>query len=837
MGSESFSDEAARELLKLQDRLRVLSDVTRRFAEATTDYSRLLDSVAHELGEVIGDSCVVFLLDDGGESLSAVALHAADPQALQQFRDSFATRRLQLSDQPALRQILATGEALLVPRLATRTESSPEQARWEKQLGLHSVLVVPLRVQGRSLGALTLGRFRAESPPFDAADLELAKNLADHAALAIENARLYEVAAEARRSAEQAQTATQRAQEARRQFVENSPIARYIVDATTLDLLDGNAAALALYGYARDEFLKLNLVELRHPQDAERLSGMMTAAGDDHTSGVARHRRKDGSTIYVEGGSQVSTFKGRPARFVVVNDQTKRVEAELARDESEKRLHRTLDDMNEGYTIMGRDLRYLYMNRAGAEQTHLPRAQLIGKTPMELYPGFEGTPIHLALKRAVEEGVRQRIEEEFLHADGEIGCFELNIQPVPEGLVVLSSDQTERRRVEKRRDSLEGQLRQAQKLEAIGRLAGGVAHDFNNLLSIILGYGEDMLSELPPESPLRDDLEQIQSAANRAAELTRQLLMFSRQQVLEPKVMSLNDVLDGLERMLSRVLGEQLELKFVRSPELGRVRADRGSIEQVIINLAVNARDAMPSGGRLTIETANVSVDEEFVLQHLGSTPGEYVFLGVTDTGTGMDEATRAQIFEPFFSTKEHGKGTGLGLSTVLGIVQQSGGGVWVYSEPGHGTTFKIYLPRVDAELDAQPAPPLAAELRGSETILLVEDEQAVREVARRILEKNGYQVLVALSPADAILLSQRHTEPIHLVLTDVIMPRMTGAELSARLLSQRPALKVLYMSGYTDGSIASQGVLESGASFVQKPFTSELLTRKVRGALNGTTG
>ena len=711
MGSESFSDEAARELLKLRDRLRLLSDVTRRFAEATTDYSRLLDSVAHELALMIRDSCAVFLLDERGETLTAVAIDAADARARQLLRDSIATLRLPLAEHAVMRHVLTSGEPLLVPDMAARSETSRERARWEAELGLHSVLLVPLRVQGRSIGLLTLCRFGTDSPAFVEADRDLAQNLADHAALAIDNARLFAVAEAARRSAEEAQAAVQ---------------------------------------------------------------------------------------------------------------------------ESEQRLHHTLDDMNEGYTIMGRDLRYLYVNRAGAEQTHLTREQLIGKTPMELYPGFEGTPIHLALRRAAEERVPQRIQEEFLHADGEIGCFELSIEPVPEGLVVLSSDQTERRQIEKRRDSLEAQLRQAQKLEAIGRLASGVAHDFNNLLSIILGYGEDMLSELAPESPMREDLEEIQAAANRAAELTGQLLMFSRQQVLEPKVMSLNDVLDSLERMLERVLGQRLELKILRHPELGNVRADRGSMEQVVINLAVNARDAMPNGGSLTIETANVSVDDEFVRQHLGSKPGEYVFLGVTDTGTGMDAATRAQIFEPFFTTKEHGKGTGLGLSTVFGIVQQAGGGVWVYSELGHGTTFKIYLPRVDAELDVSPSLPTSIGLRGNETILLVEDEQAVREVARRILEKNGYSVLVAQSPEDAVALSELREEPIHLVLTDVIMPRMTGAELSTRLLSRRPSLKVLYMSGYTDGSIASQGVLKGGALFVQKPFTAESLARKVRGVLDG---
>jgi PAS domain S-box-containing protein len=716
MGRDSSSDEATTELSKLQDRLRVLSDVTRRFAEATTDYERLLQSVAHSLAETIRDSCAVFLLDAEQRSLLLSAIHASDPEILRELREGFASRKLSITEQPAMAERLRRGEALLIPRLAGR-ENSPEQSRWQEKLGLHSTLVVPLRVQGRFLGILTLGRFRAESPAFDQHDLELAQNLADHAALAIENARLFAHAERAQHDAEQARA-----------------------DASQADAL---------------------------------------------------------------------------------------------RNQSEERLRRTLDEMQEGYTIMDRELRYVYVNRAGAEQTHLTREQLLGRSPLELYPGFAGTRIHQALRRALDSGERQHVDEEFQHADGELGHFELNVTPVPEGLVVLSIDQTDRRRAEMRRDSLEQQLRQAQKLEAIGRLAGGVAHDFNNLLSIILGYGEDLLADLDQDSPLREDLQEIQTAANRAAQLTRQLLLFSRQQVVEPKVLDLNEVLTGMSRLLARALGEQLELVFLPAADLGHIRADRGSIEQVVMNLAVNARDAMPNGGRLTIETANVTVDEDFVRQHFGATPGRYVFLGVTDTGIGMDAETRRHIFEPFFSTKERGKGTGLGLSTVLGIVQQAGGGIWAYSEPGHGSTFKIYLPRVDAAVDTGTSEQPPVDSSGTETLLLVEDEQAVREVARRILERHGYQVLTAQSPSDALLLGETHPGTIHLLLTDVVMPRMTGTMLAQRLLAQRPGIKVLYMSGYTDGSIAAQGVLEEGAAFVQKPFTSELLARKVRSALD----
>jgi CheY-like chemotaxis protein len=342
------------------------------------------------------------------------------------------------------------------------------------------------------------------------------------------------------------------------------------------------------------------------------------------------------------------------------------------------------------------------------------------------------------------------------------------------------------------------------------------------------------LDSLDADDVRRSDVQEIQRAGQRAAELTRQLLMFSRQQVIEPKVLDLNEILGNMNRMLARILGERVELSVLPALELGRILADRSNLEQVIVNLAVNAHDAMPDGGQLTIETANIVADEAFVCQHLGCVPGPYVQLAVTDTGIGMDAATRARVFEPFFTTKEHGKGTGLGLSTVFGIVQQSGGGIWVYSEPGHGTTFKVYLPRIDADLDVQPSPSPPTELRGSETILLVEDEMPVREVARRILERYGYQVLVADSTSHAVLLGDTHAEAIQLLVTDVVMPHLSGAQLAQRLSSRRPSLKVLYMSGYTDGSIHSRGILDEGAAFLQKPFTSDLLARKVRNVLDG---
>ena len=398
----------------------------------------------------------------------------------------------------------------------------------------------------------------------------------------------------------------------------------------------------------------------------------------------------------------------------------------------------------------------------------------------------------------------------------------------------LISQAIERKRAEEALQQSEERLRQSQKLEAIGQLAGGIAHDFNNLLTAINGYSDLTLRRLPAEDPLRHNVEEIKKAGDRAASLTRQLLAFSRKQVLQPKVLDLNSAISELERMLGRLIGEDIELRTMLEPELGRVKADPGQLEQVIMNLAVNARDAMPQGGKLTIETENVSLGEEYAGKHIAVIPGRYVMLAVTDTGKGMDEETKARIFEPVFTTKDLGKGTGLGLSTVYGIVKQSGGNIWVYSELGRGTTFKIYLPRVDegaAEYKLRAVSQKA--FQGTETILLAEDEEMVRKLASQVLGMYGYQVLESANGGAALLMCERHSGPIHLLLTDVVMPEMSGRDVADRLAQLRPEMKVLYMSGYTDNAIVHQGVLNVGAYFIQKPFSPVVLGQKVRQVLD----
>jgi signal transduction histidine kinase len=389
-------------------------------------------------------------------------------------------------------------------------------------------------------------------------------------------------------------------------------------------------------------------------------------------------------------------------------------------------------------------------------------------------------------------------------------------------------------RLFEREHEREAQLRQSQKMEAVGQLAGGVAHDFNNIVAVIMLQSELLLTQLDQSDNSRRRVEEIRKASHRAASLTQQLLAFSRKQVLQPKVLDLNVIVSDLDRMLRRLIGEHIEFLTMPEAGLGQVKADRSQLEQVVMNLAINARDAMPGGGKLAIETANVELDENYAAHHIGVEPGHYVMLGVSDTGSGMDAQTQARIFEPFFTTKEQGKGTGLGLSTVYGIVKQSGGHIWVYSEADWGTTFKVYLPRLDQVVEsALPGEAQAALPQGTETILLVEDEEMIRKAAREILEVNGYLVLEASGGDEALMLGRAHQGRIQLLMTDVVMPQMNGRELAERLVRLRPELKVLYMSGYTDDAIIHHGVLGEGIAFLEKPFTAKALTHKVRELLD----
>lgn len=472
--------------------------------------------------------------------------------------------------------------------------------------------------------------------------------------------------------------------------------------------------------------------------------------------------------------------------------------------------------------------RYIDVNESFLRVTGYRREEVIGRTSVDL--NFWERPEDRAqlVEKLNKQGSVRDIEITFRTKSGEKRTGMDSAEAIEiagqKCVFAIFKDITDQKILEK-------QLRQAQKMEAIGQLSGGIAHDFNNLLGVIIGYCEVMEGQLPPSSALLRDCDQIRKAGERAAALTRQLLAFSRQQILEPRVMDLNAAVLDMEKMLRRLIGADVDLCTALDSSLGSIKADRGQIEQIIMNLAVNARDAMPEGGRLTIETANVELDEDYVSQHPQQQLGPHVLLTVSDTGTGMDAETQARMFDPFFTTKELGKGTGLGLSTVYGVVRQSGGHIWVYSEVGHGTTFKIYIPSVDKPPIAEkPGTGATRILRGAETILLVEDDEPLRRLTLRLLKENGYTVLEAEHPEKAIQIAQQHSGPIHLLLTDVVMQGMNGRSLAEKLVQFRPNLPVIYMSGYT--GFAHRELFDSGVNLLPKPFTRESLLRKLQDAL-----
>ena len=492
-----------------------------------------------------------------------------------------------------------------------------------------------------------------------------------------------------------------------RLLFEDNPLPMWVFDRETLRFLEANHAAVAHYGYTREEFLSMTVADIHPLEDIARLKDSVAQASGLARSGQWRHRLKDGRLIDVEVASHTISYGGRQAVLSVLQDITQRKQ-------------------------------------------------------------------------------------------------------------------------------LEEQLRQSAKMEAVGMLAGGIAHDFNNLLTIINGYSHILLNALPEADPNRNAVEQIMKAGERAATLTRQLLSHSRRQVLQPKLLNLNQLLTGMEAMLRRLIGEDIELRFAPGRDIGQVNADPGQIEQVVMNLAVNARDAMPRGGALTIETSDVELEEHYAFTHIAMKPGKYVALVVGDNGSGMDAETRAHLFEPFFTTKAQGQGTGLGMTTVFSIVKQSGGCMDVYSEPGKGTSVKVYLPRIDQPAAAETEAPVAKAARGSETILLVEDEEQVRNLVRDTLRREGYKVLDAPSAAEARRIAGAYKGPIHLLIADVVMPKEGGRELAASLAPRRPAMKVLSMSGYTDQAVVNGGLPTGESSFIQKPFTPAALSSKVREILEG---
>jgi PAS domain S-box-containing protein len=631
----------------------------------------------------------------------------------------------------------------------------------------------------------------------------------------------------------EAEEALRTSEERYRLLFEKNPMPMYVFDRQTLQFLDVNSATLRQYGYTRDEFLTMTALDIRPPAEADRLRRVVADLPRElYHAGSWRHRRKDGSLLDVQIAGHPLRVAGRDAELILAQDVTLSRRAEAALRENADILRAVVDDSPLAIISVDSELEVTRWNPAAERLLGWKAEEMLGQSFLRVVPEAR-LEEHHALQDIVLSGKpvtsvatqRHRKDGSLLDVSVSVGALH-DAQGEVNGFMVIVADVTEHKR-------LEEQLRQAQKMEAVGQFAGGVAHDFNNLLTVVTSYSGLMLGELPADDPMREEIQEIAEAADRGASLTRQLLAFSRQQVMQPQVLDLNGIVTGAQKLLRRVIPADIDLVTELDSALGHIHADPGQLEQVLMNLAVNARDAMPEGGTIRIDTANVEFDEETASRHGGVAPGHYVMLSMSDTGTGMTAEQQARIFEPFFTTKEQGKGTGLGLSTVYGIVKQSGGFVWVQSEAGQGTLFRVVLPRVDAPTERRTFAEAGATIaRGSATILLAEDESSVRAVARRILERAGYVVLEASNGSEALRLLSLHGATIDLLLTDMVMPNMSGRELATRFRDACPRARVVFMSGYTQDEGLRQSVYEPGSMFIQKPFTPHTLTLKVREAL-----
>ena len=669
------------DLQRMEAERQVISEVVHALNE-TANLDELLDGIHKALKKVLyAENCFVALNNPDTDTFSFPFFAdqvdvAPPPQKVGRSCTAFVFR---------------TGSAMLIPqsefdRLAAQGKVELVGSPSPSWLG------VPLKTPKATIGVLVVQHYENENA-YDLRDLEFLSSVGGHIALAIERRR--------------AEDALRKNEEMFRLLFSNNPLPTWVLDRETLHFLEVNDAAVKQYGYSRDEFMNMSLMDVDQAEEKEtRVEHFRKWSGDGRYHGNWKHRKKDGTVLEVESVSHELNYAGRRVRLVVAQDVSAR---------------------------------------------------------------------HL----------------------------------------------------------LEQQFRQAQKMEAVGRLAGGVAHDFNNLLMVIKGHTELLRSAMPPTDPFSKKVEQIERAADRATSLTRQLLAFSRMQVLQPHVMNLNEVVEDMGRLLPRLIGEDIELEIRTAKNLGAIKADASQMEQVIMNLVVNARDAMPNGGRLLVETSNEELDSAYNAVHPVVRQGSYILLAVSDNGTGMDTETQAHIFEPFFTTKPQGKGTGLGLATVYGVVKQSGGFIWVYSELGKGTSFKIYLPRVDQPVAKTAATQFATEVpRGTETVLLAEDEQDVREVAREFLESGGYTVIEAHDGAEALQLAETHEGAIGLLITDMVMPGMSGQELAGRLQQKRTGLRTLYMSGYSERAAAESAQGDSSIRLLTKPFSRSALLRSVHEIL-----
>ncbi len=798
---------------KLDRLMRVCAMVTElhRAVANSTDRLQLFQAACRATVEIGGfrRACVA-LFERGSDALEPVAQAVAG--------DSYPAATPSARDCPAAIN-LREGRPYVCQDIAKepRMDSFREDAA---RCGLRSMAALPLRARGAVAGGLWV--FSAEPDTFDPDTLGALKEFAFHVAFQLEAGGNDALA-----------SLHSRAEARFRELLEAAPDAIIETDRSGAILLL-NAAAESMFGYGREELLgqciDILVPESRRAVHARNRSAYVEAPRKQTVGPAAelRARRKDGTVFPVE--VSLSPVKSQNGDLVtcIVRDVTHRATAERALLESTRQIASILESITDGFFALDRNWRFSYLNRKAEQFFARTREQLIGKVIWEEFPEKVGSVFFREYRRAMEEQVPVEFSAIFEPA----GIWaEIHAYPSENGLSVYFQDITDRKH-------LEEQFQQSQKLEALGRLAGGVAHDFNNLLTIIGGYAQMILESTAGRDSIRKDAATIVEAANRASALTRQLLAFSRRQMVQPELLDLNRAVEKMNKMLRRLIREDIKLVLALEPGLGQIKIDPGQLEQVLMNLAVNARDAMPKGGTLTISTSTAVVKENLHGTGPELPPGKYVVLAVADTGTGMDKQVLSRIFEPFFTTKAKHKGTGLGLATVYGIVKQSGGDILVDTEPGRGTTFRIYLPREERIPDAGRQKRKARRSnRGTETILLVEDEPEVRRLAHSMLRDLGYKVIEAADGPEALRVCRSRRIAVDLLLTDVIMPQMSGPRLAEQLTAERPGLPVLYISGYTDDVLARHGVTGLENVLLQKPFTRKALAARVRELLDARMG
>jgi PAS domain S-box-containing protein len=798
------------------------------------DVNRLLERFCHAARNLIGARyAVVGIVSDTGQ-LHTLFTSGIEPQVAARM-GAFHPRGGVLDE-------------LLGQRRPRRLSDLDERNRPEvfpDQLAIRSFLAAPVVSPDASYGWACLAD-KIGVDAFGEEDELLLANLAAQVGRIYQNSRMYAQASGRTEDLEREVAERQRSEQALRESEERFRSAfEHTNMAMVLTDLENrftrvNTAFVEMFGYSEAELLTMSLPDITHPDDLAEsyaLRETLLAGVTSFFQMEKRYLHKDGHVLWgLANVSLVRDQHGEPLLYVgQVQDVSERKRAEEELRASELRFRLLIDGVKDYAVFLLDSSGRIASWNVGAERIYACTAQDIIGWPFALFYTAEdiaaGKPARDLRQaeeegRAEDEGWRVRMGGERFWASTVVSALHDDAGRV-RGYAEIVRDMTERHR-------LEQQLQQAQKMEAVGRLAGGVAHDFNNLLSVINGYGDIVLNQLPAREPLREMVGEIIAAGERAAALTRQLLAFSKKQIVVPRIVDLNDIIHTADRLLRRLIGEDVELSTIAGPNLWPVKADPGQMEQILVNLAVNARDAMPRGGKLTIETGNVEVDELHARAHADARSGPHVLLRVRDTGTGMDTATQGRIFEPFFTTKGE-KGTGIGLATVYGIVRQSGGHIVVDSEVGKGTVFQIYLPRAaNVVVTGRSEHGVSTMPRGTETILLVEDEEAVRALSRHVLTSCGYTVAEAADGREALKVFDKHPDTIHLLLTDVIMPHLSGPEVAARLVNRYPGLKVLYCSGYTDDAVVRHGVSDMEVAFLQKPFSPGELARKVREVLDG---